>query len=143
MELINNIWMALSTPNEIIIKLLNFPLICLENFLLMLLFLILSNKKSSKKSKVLYVTLSSIINIIFFNIFSQPIYVFMNFATFILLSSKIFKIHILNTMVYVLATALIFNLISALVLNPFLAITHLSAEQLLVIPEVAQQINVL
>lgn len=134
MELINNIWMALSTPNETIIKLLNFPLICLENFLLMLLFLILSNKKSSTKSKVLYVILSSIINIIFFNIFSQPIYVFMNFATFILLSSKIFKIHILNTMVYVLATALIFNLISALVLNPFLAITHLSAEQLLVIP---------
>ncbi len=134
MELINNIWMALSTPNESLIQMLNFPLMCLENFLLMQLFLILSNKKANIKSKILYVVLSSIINILFFNIVSQPIYVFINFATFILLASKMFNIHILNTMVSVLATALIFNLISALVLNPFLAVTHISAEQLLVIP---------
>lgn len=134
MELINNIWMALSTPNESLIQMLNFPLMCLENFLLMQLFLILSNKKANIKSKILYVVLSSIINILFFNIVSQSIYVFINFATFILLASKMFNIHILNTMVSVLATALIFNLISALVLNPFLAVTHISAEQLLVIP---------
>lgn len=134
MELINNIWMALSTPNESLIQMLNFPQMCLENFLLMQLFLILSNKKANIKSKILYVVLSSIINILFFNIVSQPIYVFINFATFILLASKMFNIHILNTMVSVLATALIFNLISALVLNPFLAVTHISAEQLLVIP---------
>ena len=58
MELINNIWMALSTPNESLIQMLNFPLMCLENFLLMQLFLILSNKKANIKSKILYVVLS-------------------------------------------------------------------------------------
>ena len=44
MELINNIWMALSTPNEALVRMLNIPLFFVENFLLMSLFLLLANK---------------------------------------------------------------------------------------------------
>lgn len=41
MELINNIWMALSTPNEALVRMLNIPLFFVENFLLMSLFLLI------------------------------------------------------------------------------------------------------
>ncbi len=134
MELINNIWMALSTPNEALVRMLNIPLFFVENFLLMSLFLLLANKKTNLKSKIIYVSISSIVSIISLNIFPKPLYVFINYIIFILLASKIFNIHILISMIIILATTLIFNLISALILNPFLAITKISAEQLLITP---------
>ena len=49
MELINNIWIALSTPNQLIMHLLSIPSIIIENLLLMILFLILDHKKVGKK----------------------------------------------------------------------------------------------
>ena len=134
MELINNIWMALSTLNEALVRMLNIPLFFVENFLLMSLFLLLANKKTNLKSKIIYVSISSIVSIISLNIFPKPLYVFINYIIFILLASKIFNIHILISMIIILATTLIFNLISALILNPFLAITKISAEQLLITP---------
>lgn len=126
--------MALSTPNEALVRMLNIPLFFVENFLLMSLFLLLANKKTNLKSKIIYVSISSIVSIISLNIFPKPLYVFINYIIFILLASKIFNIHILISMIIILATTLIFNLISALILNPFLAITKISAEQLLITP---------
>lgn len=134
MELINNIWMALSTPNKTLVQALNIPLFFVENFLLMSLFLLLANKKTNSKSKILYVLLSSIVSIISLNIFPKPLHVFINYLIFILLASKIFNMNLLTSMIIILATTLIFNLISSLILNPFLAITKISSEQLLTTP---------
>ena len=61
MEILNNIWMALSTPNEglanIIVSLGGF----VENFLIMILFLTILEIKSDKKQKLIYVFSMSIV----------------------------------------------------------------------------------
>ena len=61
MEILNNIWMALSTPNEglanIIVSLGGF----VENFLIMILFLTILEIKSDKKQKLIYVFTMSIV----------------------------------------------------------------------------------
>ena len=134
MELINNIWIALSTPNQLIMHLLSIPSIIIENLLLMILFLILAHKKVGKKEKIIYIIVSSFLSIFSLNLIPQPYNIFINYILLIIIISRIFKIHILNTMIYVLATALIFNLIGALILNPFLAISKITSEQLSTTP---------
>lgn len=134
MELINNIWIALSTPNQLIMHLLSIPSIIIENLLLMIPFLILAHKKVGKKEKIIYIIVSSFLSIFSLNLIPQPYNIFINYILLIIIISRIFKIHILNTMIYVLATALIFNLIGALILNPFLAISKITSEQLSTTP---------
>lgn len=39
MEILNNIWMAVSTPNESLINIIAIPAVIIENFLIMSLFI--------------------------------------------------------------------------------------------------------
>ena len=53
MELLNNIWNALTTPNEILINILSIPFTMIETTILMTLFLSILNINSNKKQKIL------------------------------------------------------------------------------------------
>ena len=55
MEILNNLWMAISTPNEVLLNLLLIPAGIIENFLIMTLFTTLINLNTTKKKKILYV----------------------------------------------------------------------------------------
>ena len=60
MEILNNIWMALSMPNEGLIDALAFPFLLIENYLCLLLFSYILNIKIANKQKFLYIVLTSI-----------------------------------------------------------------------------------
>lgn len=51
MEILNNLWLAVSTPNEGLINILLIPAAFIENTLIMILFLSILNIKSNKKQK--------------------------------------------------------------------------------------------
>ena len=57
MELLNNIWNALTTPNECLINILSVPFTFIEAILSMFLFISILKIKSSKKFKALYIIL--------------------------------------------------------------------------------------
>ena len=57
MEIFNNIWTALSTPNEGLVNILLIPCAFIENVLIMYLFLYILNIKANRKQKIIYVIL--------------------------------------------------------------------------------------
>lgn len=134
MEFLNNLWIAFSTPNEVLINIILFFAGFVENFLLMEFFLTVTNSSSSKLRKVIYV----FINTLFFT-FSRycipnPYNVFINYIFLFILAKFIFKSNITKTIIGIICGYIIFGLIGVLVFGPFLKILHINFQLTETIP---------
>ena len=134
MEILNNIWMAFSTPNEELTNLLMIPITFLENFLTMLLFLSILNIKSNKTLNLTYVLAMSFISLLSMYAIPDPFNVFLNYFTMILLMFIIFKLSILKSIIAAVSSAAVFSIVGFLVLNPYLTLFNLSSNQLMITP---------
>lgn len=134
MEILNNIWVALSTPNEGLLKIITVPLHFLENFLTMSLFIYAIGINANRKEKILYVIFSSLVTI-FTNIFiSSPFNIYINYLAMFILVCIIFKGPILKKVTSLLISLIIFNLVGALILNPFITLFDITSDELSTIP---------
>ena len=61
MEMLNNIWSALSTENVDLLNIIFIPLSFIENFLVLKLFANLLNIKYSTRQKLLYIFITPLI----------------------------------------------------------------------------------
>lgn len=130
MELINNIWIALSTPNELNTFLFTFPLVFIEAYLFMSFFLVILGIHSSGKQKLLYTIISVVIGI-FSNLFVPTQYnLFLNYILLFAITKVIFKITAFRALIGVVISFITSGIISALVLNPFLTLFNISSETL-------------
>lgn len=134
MEILNNIWMALNTPNEGLLNFLSIPLTFMENFLIMYLFVAILNINSTKNQKYIYILLMSIVALSTKYILPNPFNVFLNYFIMILLIFIVFKISLLKSIISAISSVAVFSLLGFLVLNPYLTLFNLSSEQLMVIP---------
>lgn len=134
MEILNNLWMAISMPNEGLISIIAVPALLVENFLIMKLFLSILNISSTKKQRITYVVLMFGITLITMFFVPNPFNVFINYFIPIVLTYIIFKNSLFKTAVSIIITMIVFNLIGILILNPYLTIFHIEAEKLNTIP---------
>ena len=72
MELLNNIWTALTTENEILINILSIPLTFVEAYVYMLLFTNILKINSNKKQKIIYIFVSAALGIICSSFIPKP-----------------------------------------------------------------------
>ena len=79
MEVLNNIWTAISTPNEGLVNIIVSLATFVENFLVMTLSLTILNIKANLKQKLTYVLTMSIISIISLNFIPSPFNIFFNY----------------------------------------------------------------
>ena len=134
MEILNNIWNALSTENELIIKLNSIPGSFIEAYLTFKLFTTLLKTNYSKKQLYVYVLPVSTVSI-FCNFFlPEPFNVFINYAFIFILLLKYFKFNILQSIVAMVVPFAIFGLVSSLILNPFLKIFNTTYEVVFITP---------
>lgn len=134
MEILNNIWIALSTPNEQLTNILVIFMGIFENILMMELFLSILNLTVTKKQKLLYVVIFSSICIFSIYVIPNPYNFFINYTINIILIYYIFRLSILKSILATVSSATIFGLIGFLLANPYLTILHISSEQLTTIP---------
>ncbi len=134
MEVLNNIWMALSTPNEGLANFIVSIGIFLEHFLFMNIFIVILDLSATKKQKIIYVVFMSIISIILMYLVPSPFNILLNYLIMISLVYFIFKNSLLKTSICVVVSGIIFNIISALLLNPYLRIFNITTDKLTVIP---------
>lgn len=134
MEILNNIWMVLSTPNEFYRKILMIPSIFIETYIGMALFLIILNISATKKSKALYVIICSLITIISSFLIPSPFNTFTNYLSSFIFIMIIFKVTPFKALISVISPIAIFGLISTLILNPYLTIFNITAKELSSIP---------
>ena len=134
MEILNNIWMALSTPNEMVMNILLIFAGIVEGFITMHLFISILNIDSSKKQRLMYISIITIVSLLNIVIVPNPYNIFVNYLAMVILIHYIFKLSILKSIISTICPVVILGLIGSLFTNPYLSIANISTEQLNTIP---------
>ena len=134
MEILNNLWSALSTPNETLMSIIAIPAVVIENLLIMLLFTALLDIKSTAKQRIMYVIAMSISSLISMYIIPSPFNIFFNYIMLISLVYFIFKMSFLKSTIAIIASAFGFNIITFLISNPYITLLNISSDDLFTIP---------
>ena len=136
MEILNNIWMSVSTPNETLINIIAVPATIVENFLAILLFGFILKIPTNKKQKIIYIFLTSTVSLLSMNFIISPFNVIINFFIILFINFFVLKISFFKSSLMIVLSALIFNIVGALLLNPYLTILNISSNQLSYTPSV-------
>ena len=134
MEILNNIWTVLTTPNEFIRNLFISPFTFIESYIIMTLFLTILNISTNRKSKILYVINSSLIMIASSFFMPNPFNVFINYVSSFLLIIVLFKTTPFKALISIVSSATIIAIVSTLILNPYIKIVNINAKELSTIP---------
>lgn len=124
-QFLNNVWTALSSPNEELLNFLMIPGGIIETYLFMNLFLNIFNVNGSKKEKILYVLSLFAITTFTLNIIPSPYNVFMNYIFSAFLIYFIFKLSPLKSIISSIVPSFIFGLLNTLLQNPYLTIFNI------------------
>ena len=81
MELLNNIWNALTTPNETLISIILIPSAIIEGILTLIIFTSVLNLETNKKQSIIYVIISSLITLISTYFIPSPLNTFINYIS--------------------------------------------------------------
>ena len=134
MEIFNSIWAILSTPNEGFVSILAIPATLMEHLLMMSIFISISNINASRKQKITYILFMTFISLTSMNIIPSPFNIIINYFIMIIISYLIFKISFFKSLILIVISAILVNLVSSLILNPFLTIWKITSEQLITVP---------
>ena len=135
MEILNNIWIALSTPNEQLLKWMSIIILPLiEMPLTMYMFIYSLKLFVSKKQKLIYITSVSIVGIITMFFIPSPYNVIINYVIMFILIKIIFKLNIIKSFIALIIPMVLFSLVGILISNPYLTIMRISYEQIINIP---------
>lgn len=96
MEILQTIWNALTTENELVISIISIPMLFIELTVSMLLFTTILNINGTKKQKILYVSLSAFLGILSLYFIPTPFNTFINVLACPILVYFIFKTGILK-----------------------------------------------
>lgn len=102
METLNTVWTALTTTNEELVNIISIPIYFIDAYVVMLLFTTILNLKSSKKQKLKYILLLSIIGFIIRLIFMNPLATYLVMILTFILITKIFKTTLLKSLIAVI-----------------------------------------
>lgn len=130
MEVLNNIWIAISTPNEGLVNILMTLATFVEAFIIMFLSTTLSNISSTKNQKNMYLTIFIITSLISMYVIPNPFNIIFNYIVMFILFYTIFKCSILKSLLSMLVAIIIFALVGTLILNPYLTILQIDSQQL-------------
>lgn len=134
MNILNNIWLALSSPNQILIAVILCFATFIENFLILQLYLSLVQQQISNKRKILYVISLSTFNLVSLFLIPHPYNIFINYFLIISLQYILLKSKFIKSIACSVLTIVIFNLICILILNPFVTFFKITADTLNVVP---------
>lgn len=135
MEFLNNIWTAISTPNETLITLLSIPLlIFIEAPLTFYLISNFFNIKFSKKQAFIYILSTGIMAVIANYLISFPFNIILNYAFAFIILFFVMKLSFTQTLIATIFPSIVFNLVGNLLFNPYLNILDISYDQATKIP---------
>lgn len=130
MEFFNNIWVALSTPNENLLKLLFIPTSLLEHFLSMNIFMGILNISTSTRKKAIYVISMSIVGLLTLQFIPTPFNTILNYIIMIILICILFKCSFFKGFISTISSALVFGIVGFLVTNPYISILDITSYDL-------------
>lgn len=134
MKILQTIWTAITTENELLSTLLLLPETYLENFINVLIFSTLLGINSDKKTKTLYIiiisTLSNLVNLFIPNPFRS----FINLALMLIFIKIIFKTNTIKTILAVLSPILVTVLCESIIAKVSFILLNIDVASLRIIP---------
>lgn len=130
MDILNNIWVAISTPNEGLLSILSIPLLFLLE--MPLSFLLISNTfkiNYTRKQQIIYIISTTITAVIALFFISFPFNIILNYTCSFIILFFIIKSNFIKSLVAAIFPSIIFNLIATLLAKPYLAILNINYEQ--------------
>ena len=135
MSVLNNIWLALSTPNENLINVCFVFLICfIDSPLSFYLMKNVFNIPYTKEKMYIYIIVTSIVGLLGFFVVNQPFNMLLNYVSTFVLLYFIFRTNIIKSLITAIFPSIIFNLIGFFILNPYLTILNITYSQIDTIP---------
>lgn len=134
MEVLNNIWIAISTPNEGLLSILTIPFTIIEAILTAYLLKCILNISSTTKQSIIYISIISITSLISMYTIPNPFNIFVNYVIMFFVIKLIFKITNLKILLGIVLSALIFALIGILISNPYLTLLDISSTEIETVP---------
>ena len=132
-EFLNNIWVALSTPNEGLVKILSAPLIFIESSLTLYLLTAVFNLKLPTKKKLLYIIVSAVVSIISILFLKSHFNIIFNYVCSFIIIYTIFRTTALKTIIASILPSLVFTIVQSLIFNPYITLLDITCEQLLTV----------
>lgn len=135
MSVLNNIWLALSTPNDLVLTIYSiFFGVFIEAPLSLYLIVNLFDINATKKQSLLYIIIFSIISILSIFFIASPFNVILNYIAGFLIFYFIFKLNLLKTVIASMFPSIVFSLLGVLITNPFFSIFNITNDELVSIP---------
>ncbi len=134
MEIFQTIWNTLTTENQMLINIINIPMLIIELTVSMLLFTTVLNISATKKQKILYVVILGAIGLITSWTVPTPYNTFINIIACPILVYFLLKTDVLKAVLAELIQYIIFVIIGSLLLNLCITFFHISADTILKIP---------
>lgn len=130
MNVLNNIWLALSTPNEELVKFFSIPLLMLiEAPLSFALISNIFNIKFKTKQKLIYIIITGIIAVIANLFIGWPYNIVFNYATAFIILYFVMKLGFTKSTIATLFPSIVFNLVGNLLANPYFDLLGISYEE--------------
>lgn len=134
MEILNNIWMVLNSPNKDLVNIILMLATFVENYLIMTLFITILNIETTRKQKLIYILAIPLIGIIGMYIISDVLFVIFNLIIMIIFACCIFKISLLKSSISVICSSLVFALVGTLIANPYMILMQITSTEIDLVP---------
>ena len=134
MELLNNIWNALTTPNETLINIILLPSAIIETILTLMVFTTVFNFKTSTKQNIIYISSCSIFTFLTACLIPSPWNIIINYIGILIIICSTFKTSILQGLLASLISTLLIALVGSLILNPYFTIFHTTLQETETVP---------
>lgn len=130
MNILNNLWLAISTPNEILVNIcVSLLIIFIETPVSFMLVTTIFNIQYTKRQKWIYISLVSIVGILSIFILSWPYNIIFNYATAFIILYFVMKTGFIKSSIATLFPSIVFNIVVSLTANPYLDLLHITYEQ--------------
>lgn len=129
---LNNLWVAISTPNPWLLKILSIPMsVFLEIPLSLYLIISIFNIQITKKEKFYYIVMTGISSNICALFVPSPYNVIINYLTLFLIIHAIFKTNTIKTILAGLLPTFVFTIAQNLIFNPYITLLKTNYEDVL------------
>lgn len=129
MNILNNLWIAISTPNEELVRIICVFLLFIEAPLSFSLINNVFNLSCTKKQKYLYILVVSIVGTLASFILPWPYNIVLNYLTAFLILYFVMKLSFVKSFIATIFPSIIFNLLGSLLANPYFDLLKITYEQ--------------
>ena len=129
MNILNNIWNAISTPNESLMVAANIILLFFELAITYSLISSVFNIKFTLKQKHIYLISTWIVNVFLTYFVPFPFNTIINYLFAFIILFFVMKLGLVKSLIATIFPSIIFSLISYLLVNPYLKILDITFEQ--------------